>query len=63
MIEVSITEIALLVWAGLATASALHYRAEERAARRFIRHLLENKDLRDKVVADFEEHMKELEEA
>lgn len=60
MIEVSLTEIVLLVWAGLATASALHYRAQEGAAKRFIRHLLEDKDLRDKIVADFEEHMKEV---
>lgn len=58
MIEVSMTEIALMVWAGLATASALHYRAQELGARRFIRALLKDKELRDKVVADFQEHMR-----
>ena len=34
MIEVSMTEIALLVWAGLATAAAFHYRAKEDVADR-----------------------------
>jgi len=58
MIEVSMTEIALLVWAGLATAVAFHYRAQEHAARMFIRAMLKSKELRDKVVADYEEHVR-----
>lgn len=60
MIEVSLTEIALLVWAGLATAAALQYRTQERAMRLFLRHLLTDKGLRDKVVADYEEHTREV---
>jgi hypothetical protein len=60
MIEISLTEVALLIWAGLATSSALHYRAQSHAAKVLIRHFLENKELRDKVVADFEQHMKEV---
>lgn len=58
MIELSMTEFALLVWAGLATAVALHYRAESYAARFFIRKMLEDKGLRDKVVQEFEKHVK-----
>jgi hypothetical protein len=58
MIEVSMTEIALLVWAGLATAVAFHYRAQEGAAKDFIRAMCKHKDLRDRVVADYEEHMR-----
>jgi hypothetical protein len=56
MIEVSMTEIALMVWAGLATAVAFHYRAKEDMARKFVHALLRDRELRDRVVADFEEH-------
>ena len=55
MIEITLTDIALLVWAGIATAAAFHYRAQHEAARHFVHALLKDKDLRDKVVADWEE--------
>jgi hypothetical protein len=55
MIEFSFGEIALFCWAVLATGYALKYRQEQRAADLFIRVLLERKDVRDKLVAEFEE--------
>ena len=55
MIEFSIGEIALFCWAVLATAYALKYKQEARAADLFIRVILERKDVRDKLVAEFEE--------
>jgi hypothetical protein len=59
MIEVSITEIVLFCWAVLATAYALKYRQQEQGAKMFIRALMEDKNLRDTLVADFKEHMEE----
>lgn len=59
MIEVSVTEIVLFCWAILATAYALKYRQQEQGAKMFIRALMEDKNLRDTVVADFKEHMEE----
>ena len=55
MIEFSFGEIALFCWAVLATGYALRYRQEARAADLFIRVMLERKDVRDKLVAEFEE--------
>ena len=59
MIEVSLIEIALFCWAVVATAYALKYRQQEQGAKMFIRALMEDKNLRDTVVADFKEHMEE----
>lgn len=59
MIEVSVTEIVLFCWAILATAYALKYRQQEQGAKMFIRALMEDKNLRDTLVADFKEHMEE----
>jgi hypothetical protein len=55
MIEFSLTEIALFCWAVLATGYALRYRQEARASDLFVRVILERKDVRDKLVAEFEE--------
>ena len=55
MIEFSLIEIALFCWAVLATGYALRYRQEQRAADLFVRVILERKDVRDKLVAEFEE--------
>lgn len=55
MIELSLIDAVLLCWAGVATGTALHYKSGERAAKMFIKALLSNKDLRDKVVAEYEE--------
>jgi len=59
MIEVSITEVVLFCWAVIATAYALKYRQQEQGAKMFIRAILEDKQLRDTLVADFKEHMEE----
>jgi hypothetical protein len=55
MIEFSLMEIALFCWAVLATGYALRYRQEARASDLFVRVMLERKDVRDKLVAEFEE--------
>ena len=55
MIEFSIGEIALFCWAVLATGYALKYKARAEGSDLFIRVLLERKDVRDKLVAEFEE--------
>jgi len=59
MIEVSITEVVLFCWAVIATAYALKYRQQEQGAKMFIRAIIEDKQLRDTLVADFKEHMEE----
>ncbi len=55
MIEFSFGEIALFCWAVLATGYALKYKQEARASDLFVRVMLERKDVRDKLVAEFEE--------
>jgi hypothetical protein len=55
MIEFSLVEIALFCWAALATGYALRYKQEARASDLFVRVMLERKDVRDKLVAEFEE--------
>ena len=59
MIEVAITEIVLFAWAIIATGYALKYKSEARGADVFIKVLLENKEVRDDVVAKFEQFRKE----
>jgi beta-lactamase regulating signal transducer with metallopeptidase domain len=59
MIEVSITEIVLFCWAVLATAFALKYKQQERMSKLFVRALIEDEDLRDKIVSEVKQHMKE----
>jgi len=59
MIEVSVTEIVLFCWAVLATASALKYKQQERGAKMFIQAMMEDDKMRDALVADFKNHMKE----
>ena len=56
MIEISMTELALMVWAILASAGATHYRAQARhrgelllGASRFVQHIVTNDDLRDEL--------------
>ena len=59
MIEVSITEIVLFCWAVLATAYAFKYKQQEQGAKMFIKALLQDDQMREVLVADFKEHMKE----
>mgnify|MGYP006885902656 CR=1 FL=1 len=55
MIEVSITEIVLFAWAIIATGYALKYKQVKHQSDVFIHTLLENKELRDELVADYEQ--------
>jgi len=59
MIEVSVMEIALFCWAVLATAYALKYRQQEQGAKMFIRAIMEDDKMRDVLVAEFKNHIKE----
>jgi hypothetical protein len=59
MIEVSITEVFLFCWAVLATAYALKYKQQERMSKLFVRALIEDEELRDKIVSEVKQHMKE----
>ena len=55
MIEVSMTEIALLIWAVGTTAAWLNTRDELQGAKRFLRAMIEDADIRDKVVGQYKE--------
>ena len=59
MIELSFTEIILLVWAGLATGMALHYRQEDKNHRGFVNTLIEHKGLRDEFFDKIDTHKEE----
>ena len=61
MVEFSLTEIGLFCWAVLATAYALRYKQERRAADMFIRALLSDKEMREHIVADFAEFKRSAE--
>lgn len=63
MIEVSITEIALFVWAMFATVMWLHTAEELRGARRMIRAMIEDSNVRNKIVGAYQEHVKAKEQA
>ena len=60
MVEFSLMEITLFCWAVIATAYALKYKSEAEGAHFFARVLIERKDVRDKVVADYEEFKRSL---
>lgn len=60
MIEFSLMEIVLFCWAALATGYALKYKAQAEGANFFARVLIENKSVRDKVVAEFEEFKRNI---
>ena len=55
MIEVSLIDMVLLIWAGGATGLWLSTRDELRGAKVFIRALLEDEHIRNKIVADYKE--------
>ena len=54
MVEFSVIEIALFCWGVIATAYAFKYKERAENADMFVRALFERKDLRDKLVAEFE---------
>ena len=53
MIEFSITELVLLVWALLATAFYLDTKRENRMAKHFIRHILDDDQERERIVGEY----------
>jgi hypothetical protein len=55
MIEFSLTEIALFCWAVLATAYALKSKARADGSDFLVRVILERKEVRDRLVADYAE--------
>ena len=61
MVEVSLTEIAMLVWAGLATAAWLSAREDARIAKKMLHLFIENKDAREQIVKAHEEFMRKQE--
>ena len=58
MIEISLTEIVLLVWAGVATASWLNAREDARVGRHILKLFIENKDAREQILKAHEEFMR-----
>ena len=60
MIEFSLMEIVLFCWAALATGYALKYKHKAWATDLFVRVILERKDVRDKVVSEYEEFRRTL---
>lgn len=55
MIEITFIDLALLIWAALATSAWLSARGEVLKAKLFIREIMTNEGLRDEVVAHFKE--------
>ena len=53
MIEVTATELGLLIWAILATAFYLDSKRENRMAKHFIRHILDDDQERDRIVSEY----------
>ena len=58
MIEISLTELGLFVWAGLATASWLNAREEARVAHKLLKLFIENKEAREQVLKAHEEFVR-----
>lgn len=63
MIEISLTEMVLFVWAGLATASWLHAREEARVAHKLLLLFIENKEAREQLLKAHEEFVRKKEGA
>jgi len=53
MMEITFTEIVLFAWAALATASAFHHNERATMLHQVLRHLIENEDARNNIVAEF----------
>lgn len=53
MIEITATELGLLIWATLATAFYLDSKREVRMAKHFIRHILDDDGERERIVKEF----------
>lgn len=55
MIEISLTEILLLIWAVAASGLATHYYNEERKVKFMLKAIIEDPKVREQVVRSFEE--------
>ena len=55
MIEVSMTEVLLFAWAIIATGYAFKFKQDSQNGKRFVQALLEDDDLREKVIAGYKE--------
>ena len=53
MIEITATELGLLIWATLATALYMDSKREVRMAKHFIRHILDDDGERERIVKEF----------
>jgi hypothetical protein len=58
MIEITFTEMVLLAWAVLATATAFKLRDEARSARRMLIVFIENKDAREQLLKAHDNFMR-----
>ena len=59
MIEFSITEIVLIVWAGIATALYFHERHQAHMARFVFQHFIENPEAREDMLKRWEQSQRE----
>lgn len=55
MIEISLTEILLLIWAVAASGLATHYYNEERKSKFLLRMFVEDSSVREQVLRSYEE--------
>jgi hypothetical protein len=53
MIELSFIDIALLVWAGVATAGYMHERGQHKSAQQAMMAFLDDEEVRTAVIADY----------
>ena len=60
MIEVTATELGLLIWALLATAFYVDTKREIRMANHFIRHLLDDDQERERIVSEYKAAQSEV---
>ena len=58
MIEITLTEMALIAWAVLATAAAFKYKDDARSAKRMLIVFIENKSAREQLLKAHDEFMR-----
>jgi hypothetical protein len=59
--EISMLELGLLVWAFVATSMWLDARSDARTARTILRHFIENKEVREQMLGEYEKFKKKVE--
>ena len=55
MLEITLTELVLLIWAGIATALYFHERHQAHMARFVFQHFIENPEAREEMIKRWEE--------